>query len=56
MRTLVRPIIVHLMALLYCGGDSFADVERGFPNEWVDESRQLARTNMKQVGNPLLTG
>lgn len=56
MRILVRPIIVHLMALLYCGGDSFTDIERGFPDEWVDESPQLARTNMWRIGNPLPTG
>jgi hypothetical protein len=49
MKILIKPIIVHMMSLLYCGGTSFEEVERGYPDDWIDESRQLARTNMRRA-------
>jgi hypothetical protein len=56
MEIFVKPIFVHLMALLYCGGTSLGEIEQGYPGDWIDESRQLARTNMRRVVNRILTG
>jgi hypothetical protein len=44
---LIKPLFVHLMSLLYCGDSSPEDVGRGYPDEWLNEARRLARTNMK---------
>ena len=54
MHMLIKPLFVHLMSLLYCGGCSFEEVERGYPAEWIDESRQLARTNMRRADGQTL--
>jgi len=34
------------MSLLYCGDASVEEVERGYPVDWINEARNLARTNM----------
>jgi hypothetical protein len=48
MHTLIRPVVVHLAAILYCNDSCAMEVELGYPADWIDEARQLARTNMRR--------
>ena len=56
MDLLMRPVVVHLMALLHCGDPSVNGVELGYPLDWVHEARELARTNMRRAGDRVLAG
>jgi hypothetical protein len=56
MAIIIKPIFIHLMSLLYCSGSSFEEVERGYPADWIDESRQLARTSMRRAEGQTLAG
>jgi Family of unknown function (DUF6086) len=53
MEILIKPIFVHLMSLLLCGGSSVEEVERGYPVDWTIEARDLARTNMRRPGGQI---
>ncbi len=48
MNILTRPVVVHLAAMLYCNESCPLEVERGYPADWIEEARQLARTNMRR--------
>jgi hypothetical protein len=46
MRMLVRGAVVHLLALLLCGDGTPDKIEGGYPSDWIDEARLLARRGM----------
>jgi hypothetical protein len=45
-RMLIRGVVVHLLALLVCGDGLADEVAHIYPEDWVDEARSLARSNM----------
>ncbi len=49
MQILIRGVVVHLFALLLCGDFPGRELECAFPNDWIDEARLLAQTNMKPL-------
>lgn len=46
MRILVRGTIVHLLALHLCGDGTLDKIVDGYPSDWINEARLLARRGM----------